>query len=138
MQNGFLSIAASTFLHSSIFSSFSASVCVSVYVISPRLHVYPVITNYRYETEFEQAYDLFEVQRVLNNCFSYDLVPAPSVIEKALEACRRVNDYPTAVRTFEALKHKVETPQQYQAYLDELKDVREKFGIDLKEELYSS
>lgn len=100
--------------------------------------MYPVITNYRYETEFEQAYDLFEVQRVLNNCFSYDLVPAPSVIEKALEACRRVNDYPTAVRTFEALKHKVETPQQYQAYLDELKDVREKFGIDLKEELYSS
>lgn len=81
---------------------------------------------------------MFEVQRVLNNCFSYDLVPAPSVIEKALEACRRVNDYPTAVRTFEALKFKVETPQQYQAYLDELKEVRGKFGIDLKEELYSS
>ena len=81
---------------------------------------------------------MFEVQRVLNNCFSYDLVPAPSVIEKALEACRRVNDYPTAVRTFEALKFKVETPQQYQAYLDELREVRGKFGIDLKEELYSS
>ena len=75
---------------------------------------------------------------MLNNCFSYDLVPAPSVIEKALEACRRVNDYPTAVRTFEALKFKVETPQQYQGYLDELKEVRGKFGIGLKEELYSS
>lgn len=74
----------------------------------------------------------------MNNCFSYDLVPAPSVIEKALEACRRVNDYPTAVRTFEALKHKVENSQQYEAYLEELKDVRAKFGIDLKEELYSS
>ena len=93
--------------------------------------------NARYEQEFEDAYDLFEVQRVLNNCFSYDLVPAPSVIQKALEACRRVNDYPTAVRTFEALKHKVENQQQYQAYLDELKDTRAELGIDLKEELYS-
>ena len=42
----------------------------------------------RFEKEFEEAYDLFEVQRVLNNCFSYDLVPAPAVIEKALRAAR--------------------------------------------------
>ena len=80
---------------------------------------------------------MFEVQRVLNNCFSYDLVPAPSVIEKALQACRRVNDYPTALRTFEALKYKVENNEQYRAYLDELKDIRQELGIDLKEELYS-
>ncbi|EGV60063.1 Cytochrome c oxidase subunit 6 [Yamadazyma tenuis] len=91
----------------------------------------------RYEQEFEEAYDLFEVQRILNNCFSYDLVPAPAVIEKALLACRRVNDYPTAVRTFEALKHKVENKQQYEAYLEELKDIRQELGIDLKEELYA-
>ncbi|QPG76782.1 Cytochrome c oxidase subunit 6 [Brettanomyces nanus] len=90
----------------------------------------------RYEKEFEEAYDLFEVQRVLNNCFSYDLVPSPSVIEKALRACRRVNDYATAVRVFEGLKNKVENPQQYKAYLDELKDVREELGVDLKEELF--
>ncbi|KAI5964762.1 COX6 [Candida pseudojiufengensis] len=92
----------------------------------------------RYEKEFEEAYDLFEVQRILNNVFSYDLVPAPAVIEKALQACRRVNDYPTAVRTFEALKHKVETPEQYSAYLEELKDIRKELGIDLKEDLYGS
>lgn len=91
----------------------------------------------RYEKEFEEAYDLFEVQRILNNCFSYDLVPAPSVVEKALEACRRVNDYPTAVRTFEALKHKVENNEQYEAYLEELKDIRVKLGVDLKEDLYT-
>lgn len=98
------------------------------------------ITNicFRYEKEFEDAYDLFEVQRILNNVFSYDLVPAPVVIEKALQACRRVNDYPTAVRTFEALKHKVETPEQYAAYLEELKDVRKELGIDLKEDLYGN
>lgn len=91
----------------------------------------------RYEKEFEEAYDLFEVQRVLNNCFSYDLVPSPSVIEKALRACRRVNDYATAVRVFEGLKFKVENKEQYNAYLEELKDVRQELGIDLKEELFT-
>ncbi|SCU86937.1 LAME_0D08174g1_1 [Lachancea meyersii CBS 8951] len=92
----------------------------------------------RYEKEFEQAYDLFEVQRVLNNCFSYDLVPAPAVVEKALRAARRVNDLPTAIRVFEALKYKVENEEQYNAYLEELKDVRAELAIPLKEELFSS
>lgn len=72
----------------------------------------------------------------MNNCFSYDIVPSPAVIGKALNACRRVNDYATAVRVFEGLKHKVETKEQYDAYLEELKDVREELGIDLKEELF--
>lgn len=73
---------------------------------------------------------------MLNNCFSYDIVPAPAVIEQALRACRRVNDYATAVRVFEGLKHKVENSKQYEAYLDELKGVREELGIDLREELF--
>lgn len=90
----------------------------------------------RFEKEFDEAYDLFEVQRVLNNCFSYDLVPAPAVLEKALKSARRVNDLPTAVRVFEALKYKVENEDQYKAYLEELKDVREELGIPLKEELF--
>lgn len=90
----------------------------------------------RFEKEFEEAYDLFEVQRVLNNCFSYDLVPAPVVVEKALRAARRVHDLPTAIRVFEALKYKVENETQYEAYLDELKDVRQELGIPLKEELF--
>ena len=90
----------------------------------------------RFEKEFDEAYDLFDVQRVLNNCFSYDLVPAPAVLEKALRAARRVNDLPTAIRVFEALKFKVETQEQYDAYLEELKGVREELGIPLKEELF--
>lgn len=90
----------------------------------------------RFEKEFDEAYDLFEVQRVLNNCFSYDLVPAPAVLEKALRAARRVNDLPTAVRVFEALKYKVENEDQYKAYLEELKDVRGELGVPLKEELF--
>ena len=92
--------------------------------------------QHRFEKEFEEAYDLFEVQRVLNNAFSYDLVPSPAVIEKALRAARRVNDFPTAVRVFEGLKYKVENAEQYKAYLDELKTVREELGISLKEDLF--
>ncbi|KIM69959.1 hypothetical protein SCLCIDRAFT_1207212 [Scleroderma citrinum Foug A] len=92
----------------------------------------------RYVAFFQGAEDLFEVQRGLNNCFAHDLVPSPGVVEAALRAARRVNDYATAVRIFEGVKEKVENKQQYQAYLDELKPVREELGIDTKEDLYSS
>ena len=110
----------------------------------------------RYVSFFQTAEDLFEVQRGLNNCFAHDLVPAPAVVEAAVRAARRVNDYATAVRVFEGIKEKVENKQQYQAYLDELKPLREELGmllspvsisllrppcrtgINIREELYSS
>jgi len=82
----------------------------------------------RYVSFFQSAEDLFEVQRGLNNCFAHDLVPAPAVVESALRASRRVNDYATAVRIFEGIKEKVENKAQYQAYLDELKPIREELG----------
>lgn len=85
----------------------------------------------RYVNFFQSAEDLFEVQRGLNNCFAHDLVPAPAVVESALRASRRVNDYATAVRVFEGIKEKVENKTQYQAYLDELKPVREELGAFL-------
>ncbi|KAI0789562.1 COX5A-domain-containing protein [Abortiporus biennis] len=94
--------------------------------------------NERYVSFFKSAEDLFEVQRGLNNCFAHDLVPSPAVVEAALRATRRVNDYSTAVRIFEGIKEKVENKQQYQAYLDELKPVREELGISTREELFSS
>ena len=84
--------------------------------------------NERYVSFFKNAQDLFEVQRGLNNCFAHDLVPGPAVVEEALRAARRVNDYATAVRVFEGIREKVENKQQYQAYLDELKSVRDELG----------
>lgn len=82
----------------------------------------------RYVSFFNNAEDLFEVQRGLNNCFAHDLVPAPSVVEAAIRAARRVNDFATAVRVFEGVREKVENKQQYRAYLDELSGVREELG----------
>lgn len=90
----------------------------------------------KFEQEFDDAYDVYEVQRVLNNVFAYDLVPAPTVLEHALKAARRVNDYATASRVFEALRSKVESKSQYDAYLAELHDIREELGITLHEDLF--
>jgi len=90
----------------------------------------------RYTTFFQSVDDLFELQRGLNNCFAYDLVPAPGVIEAALRAARRVDDYSTAVRIFEGVREKVENKSQYEAYLKELSAVKEELGVSTKEELY--
>ncbi|KAG5438774.1 hypothetical protein PCANB_002494 [Pneumocystis canis] len=90
--------------------------------------------NEKYEKFFRNVDDLFELQRGLNNAFAYDFIPMPSVIEQALRAARRVNDFPTAVRIFEGIKQKAENKEQYQQYLDELKPLREELGISLKEE----
>merc|ERR1712093_491202 len=92
--------------------------------------------NARYADFFANAQDLFELQRGLNNCFAYDLVPSQAVVEEALKAARRVNDYSTAVRIFEGLKEKVENATQYQQYVQETKPLREQLGVLLKEELY--
>lgn len=82
----------------------------------------------RYIHFFKNAEDLFEVQRGLNNCFSHDLVPSPGVVEAAVRAARRVNDYATAIRIFEGVKEKVESKQQYESYLQELKPLRDELG----------
>ncbi|EEP79099.1 cytochrome c oxidase polypeptide VI [Uncinocarpus reesii 1704] len=90
----------------------------------------------RYEKEFDSVQDVFELQRNLNNAFAYDLVPSVGVMTAALKAARRVNDFPTAVRIFEGIKAKVENQGQYEAYLEELKPLREELGVVLREEMY--
>lgn len=82
----------------------------------------------RYVAFFQSVEDLFELQRGLNNCFAHDLVPAPAVIEAALRAARRVDDYSTAVRILEGVKEKVENKKQYEQYLDELKGITSELG----------
>ncbi|KNZ52387.1 uncharacterized protein VP01_359g9 [Puccinia sorghi] len=71
--------------------------------------------NERYTQFFEGVQDLFELQRGLNNCFAYDLVPAVPTVEAAL---------------------RVENKGQYQAYLNELKPLRDELGVPTKEEMY--
>jgi cytochrome c oxidase subunit 5a len=42
-----------------------------------------------------------------------------------------VADYSTSVRIFEALREKTENKTQYDAYVNELKPVREELGMSL-------
>ncbi|KAJ1678607.1 Cytochrome c oxidase subunit 6 [Spiromyces aspiralis] len=95
---------------------------------------YEQFTN-RYVQFFENVDDQFELQRGLNNCFSYDLVPDVAICEAALRASRRINDYATGVRVFEALKAKVDTPKQYDQYVEALRPVKDELGILTTEEL---
>ena len=89
----------------------------------------------RWTNHFNTAPDLFELQRGLNNCFGYDLVPPVPVIRAALQAARRLNDFPTAVRVFGALKEKTENDGQYRVYLDELGKDMQELGVCTPEEL---
>ncbi|CAH1759231.1 2805_t:CDS:2 [Entrophospora sp. SA101] len=90
----------------------------------------------RYIKFFEGVDDRFELQRGLNNCFAYDLVPSPEVIQASLKAARRINDYSIAVRVFEGLKQKLASEEsKYNEYLDELKPIKEELGVLTKEEL---
>jgi len=89
----------------------------------------------RYTQFFDNAEDLFELQRGLNNCFAYDLVPSVEVIQSALKASRRLDTYTTAVRIFEGVREKVENRGQYEQYLQELKPLKDELGIVTKEEL---
>jgi len=92
--------------------------------------------NARYAKFFDSVDDLFELQRGLNNCFAYDLVPSQQVVEAALKAARRVNDFSTAVRIFEGLKEKVENKGQYEEYIKATEGLRNELGLVTKEELY--
>ncbi|KAF9579738.1 Cytochrome c oxidase subunit 6 [Lunasporangiospora selenospora] len=89
----------------------------------------------RFVKFFNECDDLFELQRGLNNAFGYDLVPPTSVIEAALKAARRVDDYSTAVRIFEGVKAKTGSDALYKQYLDELAPLKAELGIETKEEL---
>ncbi|OMH78556.1 Cytochrome c oxidase subunit 6, mitochondrial [Zancudomyces culisetae] len=95
---------------------------------------YEEFTN-RYVKFFENVDDQFELRRGLNNCFSYDLVPDVTVCEAALRAARRIDDYATGVRVFDALKAKVDSSSQYSQFLDALRPVKDELGILTSDEM---
>ncbi|KAJ2162861.1 Cytochrome c oxidase subunit 6 [Coemansia sp. RSA 552] len=95
---------------------------------------YEEFTN-RYVKFFENVDEQFELQRGLNNCFAYDLVPDVAICEAALRAARRIDDYPTAVRVFEALEIKVDKVSQYEDYIQALKPVMDELGVETKKDL---
>ncbi|EEB06312.2 cytochrome c oxidase subunit VI [Schizosaccharomyces japonicus yFS275] len=93
--------------------------------------------NKRYGDFFSEVDDPFELQRGLNNCFAYDLLPSSDVLESALRAARRLNDFAVAVRILEGIKVKCNA-QQYKKYLHVLQPVLTELSIPTKEKLFSN
>lgn len=50
--------------------------------------------------------DAWELRKGMNTLVGYDLVPEPKIIDAALRACRRLNDFASAVRILEVVKEK--------------------------------
>jgi cytochrome c oxidase subunit 5a len=64
------------------------------------------------------------------------VIPDKLVIESALKAARRLNDYPTALRTLEALKVKLPNGSHYRNYLVTIQPLIDELGIGTTEELH--
>lgn len=82
-----------------------------------------------------EAYDQFELQRGLNACFSYDIIPTVPVLEAALRACRRLNDFSQAVRVFGALREKCKDDTEYHGYVKYLQHIKEELGVPAPEDI---
>eukprot|EP00158_Paraphelidium_tribonemae_P008135 Partr_v1_DN28485_c0_g1_i4_m41364 putative cytoChrome c oxidase subunit len=84
-----------------------------------------------------EADDVFELSRGLANAFNTDIVPAPEVLVAAMKCARKLNSYPLASRTMEALKEKLETEDKkvYEQYLTALRPTLEELGVATPEEI---
>lgn len=81
------------------------------------------------------AYDQFELQRGLNHAFSFDIVPTVPVLESALRACRRLNDYAAAMRIFGALRQKCKDDKEYEGYVKYLEPIKQELGVSAPEDI---
>ena len=86
-------------------------------------------------TFFANCPDEFELQRGLNNCFNYDIVPPVAVVEAAMLAARRVNSFATGVRLWGGLREKVPTAEMYRQYREYFAPMMEASGLVAPEDL---
>ena len=92
----------------------------------------------RYESFFNNpSIDGWDVRRAMNDLCGMDLIPEPRIINAALKACRKVNDYALAIRFLEAVKFKCggRTAEFYPYILQEIKPTLDELGIESPEKL---
>uniref|UniRef100_A0A8C5YAD9 Cytochrome c oxidase subunit 5A, mitochondrial n=1 Tax=Microcebus murinus TaxID=30608 RepID=A0A8C5YAD9_MICMU len=79
--------------------------------------------------------DAWELLKGMNTLVGYDLVPEPKIID-ALQACRRLNDFASAVRILEVVKDKTGPHKEIYPYvIQELRPILNELGISTPEEL---
>ncbi|XP_072258278.1 cytochrome c oxidase subunit 5A, mitochondrial [Pyxicephalus adspersus] len=80
--------------------------------------------------------DAWELRKGLNTLIGYDLVPEPKILDAALRACRRLNDFASTVRILEAVKDKAGPHKEIYPYvIQELRPTLDELGISTPEEL---
>uniref|UniRef100_A0AC34Q123 Cytochrome c oxidase subunit 5A, mitochondrial n=1 Tax=Panagrolaimus sp. JU765 TaxID=591449 RepID=A0AC34Q123_9BILA len=83
--------------------------------------------------------DGWEVRKALSELHDFDVIPDPKVVEAALRACRRVNDYALTIRFLEAIKIKCGSKKNrelvYGYIINQVKPVLDELGISTPEEL---
>uniref|UniRef100_A0A224Y0F8 Cytochrome c oxidase subunit 5A, mitochondrial n=1 Tax=Panstrongylus lignarius TaxID=156445 RepID=A0A224Y0F8_9HEMI len=98
------------------------------------------------DEEFDQRYvnyfnrpdiDGWDIRKAMNDLCGMDLVPEPKIIEAALRACRRANDYALAVRFLEAVRFKCGTDVDkiYPYVIQEIQKTLDDLGIETPEKL---
>ncbi|XP_018414431.1 PREDICTED: cytochrome c oxidase subunit 5A, mitochondrial [Nanorana parkeri] len=80
--------------------------------------------------------DEWELRKGVNTLIGYDLVPEPKILDAALRACRRLNDFASSVRILEAVKDKAGPHKEIYPYIiQELRPTLDELGIPTPEEL---
>ncbi|KAL9692537.1 hypothetical protein quinque_015758 [Culex quinquefasciatus] len=92
----------------------------------------------RYEAYFNRPdIDHWEARKAMNDLLGMDLIPDPKIMNAALKACRRLNDYALAIRFLEGCKDKCgnKVNEIYPYLLQEVRPTLTELGIDTPEEL---
>ncbi|TKC50526.1 hypothetical protein EI555_019158 [Monodon monoceros] len=80
--------------------------------------------------------DAWELRKGMNTIVGCDLVPEPQIIDVALQTCRRLNDFASAVRILEVVKDKAEPHKEIYPYVNqELRPTLKELKISTPEEL---
>lgn len=91
----------------------------------------------RWEAYFNRPdIDTWELKKGLNDLYGHDLVPEPRIIRAMLNAARRLDDLPMAVRILEAIKEKAAGDEKIYSYIiGEIRNTLEELGLKTPEEL---
>merc|ERR1712154_494420 len=92
----------------------------------------------RYEAYFNRPdIDGWEYRKAMGELAGMDLVPEPAIVNAALRACRRINDYGLAIRTLEVIRVKCNpNPTELWPYMmQEIQPTLDELGISSLEEM---
>ncbi|KAL6727817.1 hypothetical protein Aduo_009660 [Ancylostoma duodenale] len=135
------SIARAALARGNVVRAISTSSCLSASKADDIMEKWPAEKFDKHFIDYfnRPEIDGWEVRKALTELHDYDVIPDPKVVEAALRACRRVNDFSLCVRFLEAIKIKCGSKKNreiiYNYIIKEVKPVLDELGISTPEEL---